>query len=285
MSEQLSQIIKELSNPLEPIATGVSPQLPRLEGIKAVVFDIYGTLLISASGDISLASEGSRGQAAIDACEAVGIQTDQSGDEIVDSLLHAVKKSHASSDTKYPEVEIRDCWREVLGKDLPDERIEPFAVQYECRVNPIWPMPNLKEILSLLNESETKLGIVSNAQFYTPLAFEPLSGKSLTDWQFSALLCHWSYEMRQAKPGTQLYENCRDAAESIGILPEEILYVGNDMRNDVWPASLVGFRTALFAGDKRSLRLREDDPNVSSIKPDVVLTDLIQIATVLGLDA
>ena len=283
MSSSLSQIIQQHSSPLKAIPTELSAKLPKLEGIKSVVFDIYGTLLISASGDISLASEGSRSQAAADACQATGIETNLSGDQLVEALLQSIKKSHANSNSEYPEVQIRDCWREVLGNTPTDNQIEHLAIEYECRVNPIWPMPNLNEILSLLNQANIQLGIVSNAQFYTPLAFEPLSGRSLTDWQFIDSLCHWSYQLRQAKPGTQLYENCRDAAKSLGLQPEEILYVGNDMRNDVWPASLVGFKTALFAGDKRSLRLRNDDPRVSELIPDVVLTDLIQIAQVIGI--
>ena len=284
MSSSLSQIIQQLSTPLEAIPTEISPKLPKLEGIKAVVFDIYGTLLISASGDISLASEGSRGQAAIEACQSVGFMTDLSGDRIVELLLQAIKKSHAESNAEYPEVEIRDCWREALGTTPTDNEIDRVAVEYECRVNPIWPMPNLAETLGLLNRANIKLGIVSNAQFYTPLAFEPLTGKSLAEWQFLDPLCHWSYLLRQAKPGTRLYQNCRDAAHVLELLPEEILYIGNDMRNDVWPASLVGFKTALFAGDQRSLRLRNDDPCITEVKPDVILTDLTQIATVLGID-
>ena len=56
-----------------------------------------------------------------------------------------------------------------------------------------------------------------------------------------------------------------------------MLYVGNDLRNDIWPASLTGCRTALFAGDARSLRLREDDPRYASVDPDRIVTALSQI--------
>ena len=62
-----------------------------------------------------------------------------------------------------------------------------------------------------------------------------------------------------------------------GISAAEALYVGNDMLNDITPAHALGFRTALFAGDARSLRLRENDERVAGIEPDLVLTDLAQI--------
>jgi putative hydrolase of the HAD superfamily len=66
-----------------------------------------------------------------------------------------------------------------------------------------------------------------------------------------------------------------------GIRHDEVLYVGNDMLNDIMPANSVGFRTALFAGDARSLRLREDEPSVRGSTPDLVVTDLLDLVRCL----
>jgi putative hydrolase of the HAD superfamily len=49
------------------------------------------------------------------------------------------------------------------------------------------------------------------------------------------------------------------------------------MLNDIFPAKITGFQTALFAGDKRSLRRRTDDPRCRNLKPDLVVTDLGQL--------
>jgi putative hydrolase of the HAD superfamily len=70
------------------------------------------------------------------------------------------------------------------------------------------------------------------------------------------------------------------AAEKLyskGIQPVAVLYVGNDMLNDIYPANAIGFQTALFAGDRRSLRLRKDDPRCAALSPDLVVTDLGQL--------
>ena len=56
-----------------------------------------------------------------------------------------------------------------------------------------------------------------------------------------------------------------------------VLYVGNDMLNDIYPAAKAGFKTALFAGDSRSLRLRKDKPKCKYLSADIVITDLIQL--------
>ena len=50
------------------------------------------------------------------------------------------------------------------------------------------------------------------------------------------------------------------------------------MLNDIMPAQQLGMRTALFAGDARSLRLRLEDPRVEGVRPDVVLTELIHLS-------
>ena len=69
-----------------------------------------------------------------------------------------------------------------------------------------------------------------------------------------------------------------------GIAAAETVFVGNDMLNDVMPASRAGFRTALFAGDQRSLRLRTGDARVAEVTPDLILTDLSQLPSCLGFD-
>lgn len=76
-----------------------------------------------------------------------------------------------------------------------------------------------------------------------------------------------------------MFETCLDAIQqNQGVQSHQILYVGNDMLNDILPASKTGFRTALFAGDARSLRLRSDEAACRGLEPDTVLTDLRQLS-------
>ena len=53
------------------------------------------------------------------------------------------------------------------------------------------------------------------------------------------------------------------------------------MLNDIWTASQAGLKTALFAGDQRSLRLRETDDRCQGLEPDVVITELNQLVHIL----
>ncbi|QDU58440.1 HAD family hydrolase [Aeoliella mucimassa] len=290
---QAIDIILENSQPLAPKPTDTEPVLPELDGIRAVLFDVYGTLFISASGDISLTSGASRGDAAEQACQQAGLMlTTAVGDDVVAALHAEIKRQHAESDFEFPEVDIHEVWRSALKTlleqgyidyTLKDHEIEQLAIEYETRVNPVWPMPGLSDCLASLHAAGLPLGIVSNAQSFTRELFPALGGGPLDELGFDAALCVWSYEERKAKPSQWMYEKVSRVLTERGIAPDTVLYVGNDMRNDVAPAAAVGFRTVLFAGDARSLRLREGDPLVEGVQPTAVVTDLRQILTILRL--
>ncbi len=286
---------RHLVRALNPDVTDVTPRVCKLPGIRAVVFDIYGTLLQSGSGDLGVHEAGDNAKALTEGMALAGLQG-----KLVDAgirgavlLPETIRAHHArarESGVDCPEVEIREIWQDVLstlaGEGLLDDAgdtamIELLAIGYECRINPVWPMWNLMETLEGLRSRVLDLGIVSNAQFYTPLLFEAFMGMPLTGLGFSADLCVFSYRQRCAKPSVRLYESLRALlAENRGVAADETLYVGNDMLKDIWAAREAGFRTALFAGDRRSLRLREDDERCRDLKPDVVVTDLKQLLDV-----
>jgi len=273
--------IRYLSTPLEPIPTDVVPTLDPLPGVRAVLFDVYGTLVISASGDIGLAGERDTAGAFAAALESAGIRAPTAaGPERLEPAIRASHTQRKAAGIEFPEVDILAVWEEVLGGEVPASRdkLARLTVEYECRVNPVWPMPGLVQLLADLRRRSLVLGIVSNAQFYTPLMLEGFLGAPLTDLGFDAECCAWSYRLLEAKPSTRIYRTALAGLDRVhGIAPGEVLYVGNDLRNDIWPASVTGCRTALFAGDARSLRLREDDPRCAGVVPDRVVTDLSQI--------
>jgi len=103
-----------MSRPLEPIPTGVAPVLAPLAGIRAVFFDLYGTLLISASGDIGTNPSDGKAAAFSAALAAVGIRTDCAGEEGVRLLKETITGQLALARTggvDYPEVDIVGVWQ------------------------------------------------------------------------------------------------------------------------------------------------------------------------------
>jgi putative hydrolase of the HAD superfamily len=154
-----------------------------------------------------------------------------------------------------------------------------MAVEFEARMNPIWPMPDMEETLDSLKSREFELGIISNSQFYTPIAFEALADRTLQDLGFNTNLLHWSFDESRKKPGLIFYEHFLEKGkkELPDLKAENYLYVGNDMLKDVYPAHELGMKTALFAGDSRSLKWRKDDARTKNLSPDLVITELRQL--------
>ena len=299
----LSQLILSLSRPLEPRPTSTPARLQPLAGIRAVLFDIYGTLLISGTGDIGMHSESVPEACLLEALASAGFDPAPGGDSLapaarrgVTLLVESIEEAHArrrAEGVEFPEVEIREIWRTVLARlaaeDLldaaggRDSRLERLAIEYECRVNPVWPMPGMPDVLAALKDRGMTLGIVSNAQFYTPMTLGALCGKPLEELGFDPDLCSWSFAHLAAKPSVSVYEAVLEPLRrSTGIRPDETLYIGNDMLKDVWTATQAGCRTALFAGDARSLRLREDDSRAQGLRPDLVVTELSQLPDCLS---
>ncbi len=289
-SETLTPNIQALSTLLDPRPTRMRPQTAPLAGIRAVLFDIYGTLVISASGDIGLGGEHNEEEAFRQALAAADLAVTNhdcglSGPDLLKQTIRAFHAERKTAGIEYPEVEIRQIWRNCLARlldldpaALEQGLIERVAVEYECRVNPVWPMPGLAATLSALRNRGLVLGIVSNAQFYTPLLFNAFLNHSLEELGFDLRSSAFSFRLLEAKPSTRIYEEpLANLRLDHGIEPDQVLYVGNDMRNDIWPAQRCGCRTALFAGDERSLRLRDDDPKIAGTKPDRMITELRQI--------
>jgi len=279
-----TNIILGNCQPLAPQATQLEPRLEQLRNIRAVLFDIYGTLLISASGDIG-ANSGDHRHAAIEQTVALfQRELHCSAATAIGHFQEEIVHSHAAAKAagiEYPEVDIVEIWQaalpKIVGDDLGEIDTQRFALEYEVRVNPVWPMPGIESVLARLAASPLTMGIVSNAQFFTPHLFPAFLGKTLEPLGFLPELSYFSYEHRQAKPSSYLYRLAQQELEARGIQAGEVLYVGNDMLNDIAAAATVGFRTALFAGDRRSLRLRADDERVRGVTADVIITELCQL--------
>lgn len=292
MPSAFADILRRHSRPLTPVPTGRAASPAALSGVRAVLFDLYGTLFISASGEVGAARQAACRELLAEALAAVGIDATRLGDAHAHVLFDAIEAIHAegrAQGTEYPEVQIAEAWGRALdglarrgvldGRQCRNADLRRLAVEFEARANPVWPMPGAAECLAALRVRGTALGIVSNAQFYTPELFPACFGAGAEDLGFDPRLTFYSYSHGLAKPGTALFQMAAAELARQGIAAHAAAYVGNDVLNDVLPARQAGFRAVLFAGDARSLRLREDDPRVAGCAPDAViasLADLVQ---------
>ncbi len=322
-------------NCIRSYATELAPEpasiASRIDGPtpRALLFDVYGTLLISASGDVGTAVQ--RGPDVAFAETITEVLADEGtphgrngtpgvSDERLmsiasrarDEYFRQIRVTHEALRERglaYPELEIRTVWQSVFetlaSEDSKRRRrsataheaahlfrkleqapsqalITQLAITYEMKANPVWPMPGVGALLQRAREMKLPLGIVSNAQFFTPILLETLLGSSLQALGFADELCAWSYRAGVAKPGVELFLPVLESLRTgYGVDAEDVLYIGNDIRNDITPAKQLGMRTGLFAGDARSLRLRADSLERASVQPDLIIAQWSDLRSML----
>ncbi|MGC4015997.1 MAG: HAD family hydrolase [Luteolibacter sp.] len=240
--------------------SGMEPRLNALHGIRAVIFDVYGTLLLGG-GPVHPDPEVDEELAVF--LHEHGIHSEGS---ITTALAHAVQRSHAASTSPFPEVDLHSLWSDILHREIGQE----LFISLEDIRQPVALMPGATDLLQAL--PPRPLGLISNAQANTLPLLERLT--SLTQ-PFAEELCVLSYRHGQAKPSALLFECLTGALGGRGILPSEAVIVGNDPRHDIAPAKLHGFRTILVMADRDSLRPGD------TTAADAVVTDLMQIAELI----
>lgn len=298
-SELLRERIRDLTYPISPQKVNHKTKLQTLEDIRCVAFDFYGTMFISGVGDIGI--DGDQQQNSIYFTEALkstgfSIINENAGKKGVILFEKMIKENIEGAKNRgidYPEPDVYSIWLDVLRKlmqdkfisgDLNEHSAAHFGVEFEFRINKIWPVPNLANLLNSLLEHDIILGIISNSQFYTPIAFEVFLGKSPEQFGFHPDLLIWSFELGRKKPSQQLYQQFGDTAKNEeDIYPHEILYVGNDIRKDIYPAKSQNLKTALYVGDKRSIRHTPEELKKDKYQPNLIIDDLHQIPDCLPL--
>lgn len=290
--------ILELSNPISPQPVDHKLKTQTLEDIRCVALDFYGTMFISNAGDIGIDEEQQQNSLYFtESLESTGFtirneNTGQKGVDLFEEIIEANITAARNKGIDYPEPDVRSIWFDVLRKLIEEEFISGeltresaryFGIEFEFRINKIWPVPGLAEFLQSLLNKDLILGIISNSQYYTPLAFEAFLGNRPEDFGFNPNLLVWSYETGRKKPSRHFYERFVNAAEEENIQPQEILYIGNDIRKDIQPAKELGLKTALFVGDTRSIRHTHDEIEQEKYQANLIIDNLHQVLDCLSL--
>ncbi len=288
---------------ISPLPTDAVPVIKRLAGVKALIFDIYGTLLISASGDIDQATISTVNLR--EALSGSGYRINSNGAHQEERLLFLLgefvqlikihQEKHVRCGRKFPEVDIRLVWEDLINLGIEEKIIskteesdpDRLTFIFELLSNRVYPMPGFKELIGYLRAQNYPLGIISNAQFYTPIVMNYFITGEVNEREtitgFDPELTVFSYRLFKAKPDKGLFTQLLGMLkEKYDIQPHESVFIGNDMYKDIYPASRAGMKTILFAGDRRSLRLRKDRPEVEGIEPDIIITELNQLKEVFA---
>jgi putative hydrolase of the HAD superfamily len=264
----------------------------KLYNVRAAICDVYGTLINYWKPGFSSKSERSES-----ILQAFGIIIDKFGfREILGTLNSSdspektlsdfynglIALNHEKSSKKgilYPEVKIEEIWSVIYAifkrngynyngycKCIESDFPRYLAYTYN---------PGISNSLTSLKKSNIYLGIVSNAQFYTPiditLMLRDQSDGKYDDHSeiFEDDMTFYSYEYGVAKPNQLLFRKLFDVLYEYHILPEQTVFIGNDLVTDIQAAAEVGMKTAFFCGDRKSTFLNSQGGEVI---PDITFT-------------
>ncbi len=285
------------------------PHLVRLPEVRAVTWSVYGTLLAISGGelyfehpnrfvmDIAL-------DKTIQEFKMWGSMSRKPGQpadylrQIYGNLL-AEQQTQPGGGERYPEILVERIWealiKKLLQKDYTfdagfygslNEFSRKVAYFFHASLQGTGCYPEATAALQRVREAGLEQGLIADAQCFTViqlerglLAQDPAAElDKLVDPELRAL----SFEVRGRKPSERLFRQLLQAFNQRRIAPSEVLHIGSRVTQDVVPARRFGMKTGLFAGDKASLEATAEQMKEPASRPDILLTELNQIADVVG---
>jgi FMN phosphatase YigB (HAD superfamily) len=284
------------------------PHLVPLPGVRAVTWSVYGTLLAVAGGELYFEHPQSFVmEMALDKTlqefKMWGSMSRKPGQpsqylgQIYANVLTEQKMTGVPGE-KFPEVSSDRVWEAVIKKLLQkdykfdagffgslNEFSRKVAYFFHASLQGTACYPGAAEAVRAVHNAGLVQGLVADGQCFTAVQLqrglssqgEEGSLDDLLDPELRVL----SYEQRSRKPAERLFRQALTVLGERGIEPEEVLHIGSRLALDVVPARKLGMKTGLFAGDKASLQATPEQLKEPASRPDVMLTELSQIAEVV----
>lgn len=297
--------------PPEPAAPKATPYLKPLEGIRLVLWDVYGTLLHIADGELlHVHPQEIRMQIAlektIEEFNMWNSMTRKPGapwEYMLQLYKHAVENLSMAATKRAgdaPHIGSARVWKQILNKLLQreyrydvgvfgdlDQYTEKIAYFFHASLQGCAAMPHVNAALQALSDGGVRQGLLADAQPFTLVqilratrrqgTLPPLA--KLFSAETSTLSCLEGIR----KPSPSFFKTALEKAERLGIAAQQILYIGARLRDDLQIAKQLGLQTALFAGEETSLRASPADMKDPNVKPHRLLTDLQQIRQLLSI--
>lgn len=294
----------------KPEPAKATPYTKPLPGIKAVTWNVYGTLLRIADGELLFKHpQEIRMEVALDKTihefnmwNSMTRKPGKPWEYMQQKYLHALDEQMlASSGRKGDLVEVNSAtlWLKLLGmldkKDYSydeglygdlDELSEKVAYFFHSSLQGVEAAPNAHATLTALASNGFRQALFADAQPFTITqlvhALREQGPLDSADDLFTSSLHTLSYVEGIRKPARTLYLRAMDRFNKLGLEPGQVLYISTRVRDDLAIAKSLGMRTALYAAEKLALHVTPEDLKDPDTKPDRLLTDLAQVRDLVG---
>lgn len=287
-------------------APKVKPHVPALTGIRAVLWNGYGTLLATSGGELRFESDNDflMGVALKKTIEEFKMWASMSRkpgapeDYMKEIYRKALDEQRMmSSPEKTPDILAERIWEGIVKKlrdykydvgyygALPDYA-KKIAYFFHASLQGVGCYANVATTLRDVQGAGIVQGLLADGQCFTAgqlaRCVEAQEEGFAFDMAFPPKNRFISFEKLAKKPSDTLFEYAVDTLGAQGISPEEILHVGSSLPRDIGPAKKWGMRTALFAGDRASLVATGDQLKDPQYRPDALLTDIGHVTQLLS---
>jgi phosphoglycolate phosphatase-like HAD superfamily hydrolase len=285
------------------------PHLVHLPEVRAVLWNVYGTLLAIAGGELIFEHPqkfimDTALEKTIQEFKMWGSMSRKPGQpaeymrSIYDSVL-IEQRALTGNAERFPEVASDRVWEAILKKLFQkdyyfdaafygslNEYSRKVAYFFHASLQGTRCYRGAATALRHVHEAGLVQGLLADGQCFTVTQLE----RGVAEEDAAADLDTWidpelrflSYDVRGRKPSDRLFRRALAALEERGISPDQVLHVGSRIPQDLAPAKRAGMKTALFAGDKASLQATPEQLKEPAGRPDVLLSKLKQIADAVG---
>jgi hypothetical protein len=284
----------------------VKPHLVRLPQIRAVTWNVYGTLLAITGGDLAFQHDNDFiMNVALDKTvqefkmwASMSRKPGQPADYMKIIYEQALDEQRmAPPGERHPEVAADRLWETIVKKLFQkeykfdanfygslNEYSRKIAFFFHASLQGTCCYPGAAAALNHVAGAGLTQGFLADAQCFTAVQLqrgladhEPVNLDEAVPPDLRAL----SYELRGRKPSERLFRHSLQQLAKHGISADQVLHVGSRVTQDVVPAKRMGMKTALFAGDRASLAATGEQLKEGPGRPDVLLSELSQISEVV----
>jgi FMN phosphatase YigB (HAD superfamily) len=168
-------------------------------------------------------------------------------------------------------------WEESLASNADDLAVK-VAYFFHAMLQGVRAAPHVADVLVRLSQSHLRQGLLADTQRFTfAQLVHALGGTDRlpnSNELFSPTLLIESHRFGIRKPSETLFARAAHRVEKLSLDPEQVLYVSHRLEGDLAIASEFGFRTALYAGDRKCCPVTPEQLKDPDLRPDRLITDL-----------
>lgn len=285
------------------------PHVVPLPGLRAVTWNVYGPLLRIFGGDLLLVHPNKfvmevALEKTVQEFKMWGSMSRKPGQpsEYLAQLYEKAldeQRLAPSPGEKHPEILAEKVWENILKKLFQkdykfdagfygslNEYSRKVAYFFHASLQGTAAQENAARAVDHIRGCGLIQGLIADGQCFTTVqlrrALAEQGETSPLETLFPPAFQALSFEHRGRKPSERLFRHVLAKLEEKGIAAEEVLHVGTRLIQDLAPAKKFGMKTALYAGDRDALQASTEQLRDAHLRPDLLLTDLKQLADVVG---